>query len=379
MNLLWNTYEYRETYTSEVDRPEELELEDEWILSRMNSMVREVKKNSSEPNFTAFRAVRAIEEFAANDLSRGYIQMIRDRLRPGYDGEDRQSAEWTLRKVTDELLKVLAPFTPYFADYNWSGEDSIHLEDYPEVQEEFVDEELERSMDLFQDIEEAVARLRQQKGIKLRHPVKKVTVSGNEEVEKAVENLRELLREELNSREVEFEQVELDYVVKLDYSKAGPELGGDVGEVESALQERDYSSVADQIDQEETVEVAGHELEPEMFDVRTYVPDGMDGEEFSSGTVYIDDERTEELLDDALVAEAVRAIQQKRKEAGLEVDQAVELRFWGDDDALRNHRDEVVDRVNVSSVEFGEDEMEYTGDVEFENRKVKFGFSNPVK
>ncbi|MDY6774152.1 MAG: isoleucine--tRNA ligase, partial [Candidatus Nanohaloarchaea archaeon] len=223
MNILWNTFNYRDTYTSEQEEPENLELEDRWILSRLNSMVDEVKKYSSEPEFTAYRAVREIEDFAANDLSRTYIKMVRDRLRPGYDGEDRKAAEWTLREVTDQLLKVLAPFTPYMADYRWEGDSSIHLEDYPQVDREMIDEELEDSMDVFQEVEEAVSRLRQREGINLRHPVKKVTVGGGEEVERTVERLEGLMEERLNAKEVEFEQVELDYEVKLDYEKAGPE------------------------------------------------------------------------------------------------------------------------------------------------------------
>ncbi|MFB6116065.1 MAG: isoleucine--tRNA ligase, partial [Candidatus Nanosalina sp.] len=306
MNLLWNTYEYKETYTSEEEKPDNLELEDEWILSRLNTMIRNVEKYSSEPEFQAFKAVNHIEDFAANDLSRSYIKMIRDRLKPGYEGDDRQAAEWTLRTVTDQLLKVLAPFTPYFADYHWDGEQSIHLEDYPEVDEEVIDEELERNMELFQDIQEAVARLRQENGVKLRHPVRKVTVSGSEEVERTVESLQELLEERLNAKEVEFEKVELDYEVKLDYGKAGPELGGDVGEVESTLREMNHKEVAEKIENGEEIEIEGYNLSPEMFDIRTHVPEGMDGEEFSEGTVYLDDEMTPELEEEAFVSEVLR-------------------------------------------------------------------------
>ncbi|MBC5793047.1 MAG: isoleucine--tRNA ligase [Nanohaloarchaea archaeon] len=378
MNLLWNTYEYKDTYTSEVEKPENLELEDRWILSRLNTMIENVQKYSSEPKFTAFKAVNHIEEFAANDLSRTYIKMIRERLKPGYEGDDRQAAEWTLRKVTDQLLKVLAPFTPYFADYHWNGNNSIHLEDYADVNDEQKDEKLERDVAIFQDVQEAVARLRQEKGISLRHPVKEVTVSGSNEVESAVGNLKELFEERLNTKNVQFENVELDYEVKLEYSKAGPVLGGDVGEVESALADRDYTKIAEKIDAGKAVEIAGYELEPKMFDVRTHVPEDMDGEEFSEGTVYLDDEMTEDLLDEAFVAEIVRAIQQKRKEAELEVEDRVNLSFSGDTQPVEVHLEEVKDRVNVKDVDFGESDYEYVGVVEFEGREIEFSFSEPV-
>jgi isoleucyl-tRNA synthetase len=203
-------------------------------MSRLNSVIKQVETESTE-KYRGYKAAEIVEEFTKNDLSRGYVKMIRDRLKPGYEGEDRQAAEWTLRYITNRLLRVLSPFTPYLTDYLWTGEESIHMKDYPEVEEDMIDHELERNMELFQDIEQAVARLRQDQGISLRHPVQKVTVSGSEEVKKAVEDLRDLLKERLNSKEVEFEQVELDYEVKLDYSKAGPELGDQVGEVESEL------------------------------------------------------------------------------------------------------------------------------------------------
>ncbi|MFB6292154.1 MAG: isoleucine--tRNA ligase [Candidatus Nanohaloarchaea archaeon] len=375
MNILWNIYNYRDTYTEARERPDELELEDEWIISRLNTMIDRVRRHSTEPEFTAFRAAEEVAEFTKNDLSRSYIKMIRDRMKPGYEGDDREAAEWTLRHVTSELLKVLAPFTPYLADYLWDGEGSVHMEEMPEVDEEKVDEELEASMSIYQDIEQAVARLRQEKEVKLRHPVKKVTVSGDEEVRKAVEDLRELMKDRLNAKEVEFEQVELDYEVKLDYSNAGPELGDDVKKVEAALEKRDHEEIAEKAQSGETVEVAGHELGPEMLDVRTYVPEGMEGEEFSSGTVYIDHERTEELLDEAFVNEVIRAIQQERKEAGLNVEDRVELFLDGDSPALRKYEDTIRKRVNVTGISFGDEELAHTGEIEFEGRKAKFSFS----
>ncbi len=375
MNILWNTYNYRDTYTSGVEKPGSLELEDRWIISRLNSMVEDVRAASTEPDYSAYRAAEAVEEFTKNDLSRSYIQMIRDRLRPGYDGEDRKAAEWTLRHVTTELLKAISPFTPYLAEYLWEGEESIHLQDYPRVDEAMVDEELEQDMDILQEVEEAVARLRQEEGIKLRHPVKKVTVSGNTDVRQAVEDLEELMEERLNAKEVEFEKVELDYRVKLDYANAGPELGDDVSRVEKALSKADESELAEKVESGETVELEGFHLEPEMFDVRTFVPEGREGEEFSLGAVYIDTERTGELVREALVSEVARAIQQERKEAGLDVGDEVELVLKGDFEDIRKSEDVLRERINLSGIEYGGQHLENRGEVEFEDWKVEFSFS----
>jgi len=380
MNILWNTYNYKETYTEERERPDNLNIEDKWILSRLNTLVKDIRDYSTEPDYEAFKAAQELERFTKEDLSRGYIKMIRDRLRPGYEGDDRAAAEWTLQKVTDELLQVMSPFLPYLAEHLYSGEkDSIHMLDYPEADEEFIDEALEREMTLFQDIEEAVARLRQEKGVKLRHPVKKVTVSGNAEVREAVESLEDLFEERLNTKEVTFEKVELDYEVKLDYAKAGPELGGDVKSVESSLAEMDHDELAEKIEAGESIEVQGHELSSEMFEVRTFVPEGMEGEEFSEGTVYIDDEMTEGLKDEALVAEVLRELQQARKEAELDVEDKVDVSFGGDIKPLQDNLEEIKDRVNVASVDFKGLDLMFSGEVEFEGRKVEYSFSEPVE
>ena len=380
MNILWNTYNYKETYTEERERPDSLNIEDKWILSRLNTLVEDIRDYSTEPDYEAFKAAQELERFTKEDLSRGYIKMIRDRLRPGYEGEDRTAAEWTLQKVTDELLQVMSPFLPYLTEHLYSGEqDSIHMLDYPEADGEFIDSDLERQMDLFQDIEEAVARLRQEKGIKLRHPVKKVTVSGNAEVKEAVESLEDLLEERLNTKDVAFEKVELDYEVKLDYAKAGPELGGDVKAVESALAAMDHNELAEKIEAGESIEVEGHELSSDMFEVRSYVPEGMEGEEFSEGTVYIDDEMTEELKDEALVAEVLRELQQARKEAELNVEDKVDVSFGGDIEPLQDNLEEIKDRVNVASVDFKGLDLMFSGKVEFEGRKVEYSFSEPVE
>jgi isoleucyl-tRNA synthetase len=281
--------------------------------------------------------------------------------------------------VTEELLKALSPFTPYLTEYLYEGEkESIHLEAYPEVDQEMIDSELESSMDIFQDIEEAVARLRQEKGIKLRHPVKKVTVSGSEDVKHAVKSLESLFEERLNAKEVKFEKVELDYEVKLDYSKAGPELGDSVGEVEQALGSEDHAVIAEKVEKGLEVELSDHKLDSEMFEVRTHVPEGMEGEEFSSGTVYIDDEMTPELEEEAFLAEIIRAVQQKRKDADLDVEDKIELVFNGDISTVEENEEQVRNRMNVSSITYGDEGLEYSGAVEFRDQKVKFSFSNPV-
>jgi isoleucyl-tRNA synthetase len=115
-----------------------------------------------------------------------------------------------------------------------------------------------------------------------------------------------------------------------------------------------------------------------MFDVRTFVAEDMDGEEFSEGTVYIDDEMTEELLDEAFVSEVIRAIQQKRKEAELEVEDKVDLGLKGDIEPVKNYETDLKSRMKLAGLVYGESDFKYSGTVEFEGRKLEFSFSEPV-
>ncbi|MFB6245071.1 MAG: isoleucine--tRNA ligase [Candidatus Nanohaloarchaea archaeon] len=381
LDILWNTYRYRDTYTEERDRPDRLELEDRWILSRFNSMVEKVRDNCTEPSFTAYRAADAIESFTKDDLSRSYIKMVRDRIR---GGENSEAAEWTLRYVCDGLLKLLSPFTPYIAEHLFEGEGSIHMRDIPDPEKKLIDRELENQMQILQEVKEAAARLRQESGVRLRHPVAGVTVSGTDAVRETVENLGELLENDLNTREVAFEKVDLDHEVKLDYSEAGPELGDSVSEVESELRDIDHDELAEKLERGEEVEIADHVLSPDMFDVRTHVPEGMEGEEFSDGTVYVDFERGEELLNEAFVAEVIRAIQQERKEAGLEIEDEVEISFSADVSEIKDHEEAIRDRVNLASVDYNGEEHLHSANVEFDPEDVertyfvRFSFTDPV-
>jgi len=368
-------YQYRDAYVGKTSRPDELELEDRWILSRLNSTIKTVRGEAGD--LTAYNAARSLEDFALNDLSRGYVKMIRDRLRPGYDGNDRAAAEWTLSHVTNKLVELLAPFTPYIAEHLHDGDESIHLNELPEADDERIDAELEEYMELFQEIEESAAKLRQSQGVKLRHPVREVTVSGSQEVKKAVEMFEELIKDRLNTKQVSFEELDLNHEVKLDYANAGPRLGGDVKKVEAALAEADHDELAARLEAGDSVELAGHELESELFEVRTHVGEDRAGEEFSAGAVYIDTERDEELLDGAFVQEVIRAIQQARKEAELDVEDEVRLSFAGDVEPLREHGDELRNRVNLASIDYEGADLEYSGAVSFEGREVSFSFSEP--
>jgi isoleucyl-tRNA synthetase len=157
LNILWNVYILASTYMS-LDNfdptkvnPEELPFreEDRWILSRVNTLISAVEDGIE--TFYLTRATRAIEYFVTEDLSRWYVRLIRKRLWIEKDDPDKLAAYWTLWKVFDVLLRLMAPVTPYITEEIYqnlirpfSGKESVHLEDWPKKDESWVDEELEK-------------------------------------------------------------------------------------------------------------------------------------------------------------------------------------------------------------------------------------------
>ncbi len=240
LNILWNVYVLSATYMS-LDKfdptklkPEELPFreEDRWILSRVNGLINEVTEGIE--TFRLTRATRAIHNFVVEDLSRWYVRLIRKRMWVEGDDPDKLAAYYTVWKVFDVLLRLMAPFTPYITEEIYGnmlrpflGVESVHMLDWPAVDEAARDEELEREMEAIRRIVEAGSSARQRAGIKLRYPVRRITIeTENETVAKAVEKLNRILRDQLNAKEVVVGKVERETVIKPNFARIGPEFRG---------------------------------------------------------------------------------------------------------------------------------------------------------
>ena len=313
--ILSNTYRFFDLYGDRTDissARDMLKPEDRWILSRVNSLVKKVTELSED--FRHNRALREIESFVVNDLSRTYVKLIRDRTWPTYDGVDKKSAQATLYYVLDKITKLLAPAMPFFTERMYQSvlggeKESVHFEDWPEADERLISPELEESMDIVHEITDAVLSARQDAKIKLRWPIGSVEViSDNEKVEKALELLEGVLLRMVNAK------------------KLGKISG-------------------------EAVEV-----------------------EFELGKVRIAKELSEDLLVEALASEVTRAIQNARKKAKLTVDQEIVLGISGHP-MLEKAMELVKPKVNASEVSIGEVPDENKGTVKFMDKDIVFGFT----
>ena len=197
-NVLWNSYEFVKTYggkpgvsASQVT----LEKEDRWIISRINSLAALGQDRGRLYQMHEF--VRGLYEFILNDFSRWYIKLVRDRTSPWHEGKDKQAAQYTLHYVLKQLVKMLAPVTPFIAEKIWMdlyGRQSVHAEEWPAPDRKAMDLKLEKNMETAKLIFEAATAKRQEAGIKLRWPLDSMTVSGDTSVVVAAKSMKYLLQ-----------------------------------------------------------------------------------------------------------------------------------------------------------------------------------------
>ncbi len=196
-NIFWNVYQFIDTYVpkKQVKKPE-LEMEDKWILSRLNSIL---DKGKEMEEYRVHRFAKEIEDFILNDFSRWYIKIVRGRVSPSYEGKDKKSAQYTLLEVMENLLRALAPVSPFITDYVYmdmfSGK-SVHMCDWPKPNKKLIKKSLEKNMETVKKIFEAASSLRQDKKIKLRWPVDKMFIR----IEKPLRNLEGVIKNICNVR-----------------------------------------------------------------------------------------------------------------------------------------------------------------------------------
>ncbi|MBL7206123.1 MAG: isoleucine--tRNA ligase [Candidatus Aenigmarchaeota archaeon] len=174
-NVFWNVYQFIKTYSQKVTKTPELNVEDKWIISKLNSILESAEHGS---NFHMHKVAQELKEFILNDFSRWYIKLIRDRVSPSYVGKDKAGAQYTLNIILETVARALAPISPFLTDHIYRdlfGE-SVHFEDYPKPDKRKIDSKLEKDMESVKIIFEALTTLRQEKEIRLRWPVDKVFV-----------------------------------------------------------------------------------------------------------------------------------------------------------------------------------------------------------
>ena len=378
LNILWNVFRFPLPYMrmDEFDPDSvalteaETELVDEWVLSRLQSVQQTMTEHLE--NFEQDKALDELLSFVVEDVSRFYVQVVRERMWEEGDSLSKQAAYATLYHVLVETVALLAPYAPFVAEEIYgnltgeAGHDTVHMCDWPEPDELWQDPDLEAEVEVARAVEEAGSNARQQAERSLRWPITRVVVAADDaETAAAVESQRDLLTERLNARDLELIEPgeswgELAYSAEADMSLLGPEFGDDAGRVMNALNEAsvDDPSVAALEAAVEDALGESIDLTEEMVEFVTQTPDDVTGVAFDvageeTGVVYIDASLTEDIESEGYAREVIRRVQEMRKELDLDLEERIHVDLDIDDDRVADlvaeHDDLIADEVRADA------------------------------
>lgn len=338
---LYNTYGFFALYAN-VDGWTGLEPEqashaayseiDRWILSKLNSLIKEVTEayEAYEPT----KAGRAISDFVQDDLSNWYVRLNRKRFWGGEMNADKQAAYETLYTCLKTVAQLIAPNAPFYADrlYRDLVGETVHLSEWPKANEELIDTRLERQMYLAQQATSMILSLRKRAEKNVRQPLQKAVIpTPDAETTEALLHVAELIKSEVNVKElvvVPAEQSEIKLVKKIkpQFKVLGKKVGANMKAVAAEIASMTQDQIA-KMEQEGCypLTTVDYQLIPEDVEIIT---EDMPGWLVSNNgilTIALDIELTDELIEEGLARELINRIQNLRKSSGLEITDRISI------------------------------------------------------
>ena len=372
-------FEYKEADVPMAERPEI----DRWILSVLNTLVKEVDTCYSE--YEPTKAGRLISDFVNDNLSNWYVRLNRKRFWGGEFTQDKLSAYQTLYTCLETVAKLMSPIAPFYADKLYmdlvtaTGRDnvvSIHLAKFPEYKEEMIDKELEVRMQMAQDVTSMVLALRRKVNIKVRQPLQCIMIPVVDEEQRAhIEAVKALIMSEVNVKDIKFVDGAAGVLVKkvkCDFKKMGPKFGKQMKAVAAAVAEMSQEAIAElEKNGSYTLQLDGTDVLVEATDVEIFSEDIPGWLVANEGklTVALDVTVTEELRREGIARELVNRIQNIRKSSGLEITDKIKITLSKNqqtDDAVNEYKDYICNQVLGTSLTLT-DEVENGTELNFDD------------
>ena len=372
-------FEYKEADVPMAERPEI----DRWILSVLNTLVKEVDTCYSE--YEPTKAGRLISDFVNDNLSNWYVRLNRKRFWGGEFTQDKLSAYQTLYTCLETVAKLMSPIAPFYADKLYmdlvtaTGRDnvvSVHLAKFPEYKEDMIDKELEVRMQMAQDVTSMVLALRRKVNIKVRQPLQCIMIPVVDEEQRAhIEAVKALIMSEVNVKDIKFVDGAAGVLVKkvkCDFKKMGPKFGKQMKAVAAAVAEMSQEAIAElEKNGSYTLQLDGTDVVVEAADVEIFSEDIPGWLVANEGklTVALDVTVTEELRREGIARELVNRIQNIRKSSGLEITDKIKITLSKNqqtDDAVNEYKDYICNQVLGTSLTLT-DEVENGTELNFDD------------
>lgn len=339
-STLKNTYTFFQMYANADNLdPKDFEVDyndideiDKWLLSKYNKLVAYVTEAMDEYDLN--KATRTINNFLNEDLSNWYIRRNRRRFWGSELNNSKKAVYQTTYQVLEGLCRLMAPISPFITEEiyrNLTQEESVHLADYPVSDESKYQDKIEEKMDLVRDLISLGRNAREEAKIKVRQPISEVIIdSKNKSI---ISDLVELIKEELNVKEVVFEDnlgTYINFIVKPNFKEVGKILGPKIKEFQEVLSKLGMDEV-NKLRNEENVVVnlSGEEftIEASMVDIRVESKEGFDATYKDNNFIVLNTKLTEELINEGLARETISKIQQIRKNNGFEITDRVKVSY----------------------------------------------------
>jgi isoleucyl-tRNA synthetase len=342
---LWNSYSFLVTYANidkwqpqpEYFKPEDLTNDlDKWIMSYLQSLTKEVNEQMSA--YKLYNVLPAMVDFI-DKLTNWYIRRSRRRFWKSENDQDKKHAYETLYEVLSMLTRLIAPVMPFVAEELYQNLElkvfpasapSVHLRDYPEVDERFIDTELEEKMSFVETAVKLGRILRNEKNIKIRQPLSTFTVVANKEVtQKAVTEYSELIKEELNVKNVTViaDEEELAVITaKPNFRVIGKKYGQKVKAITAAIANLSLKDIRG-IENGGFVEAEGEKIILEDITVQHESKPGIFSASENNITVSLDTTVTPDLLCECHARELINRIQTVRKESGFDISDRIKVKY----------------------------------------------------
>ena len=344
---LYNTYAFFALYANidgfsylEDDIPLEERPEiDRWIISELNTLIKEV--GNSLDDFEPTKAARIIQLFVNDNLSNWYVRLCRRRFWKGDYGTDKISAYQTLYTCLETVAILASPISPFFMDKLFGDLnqvtqrtklESVHLAQWPKSKSEVIDTALEEQMRLAQDLTSMVFSLRKKENLRVRQPLQKMMVPVlNDKVKSQIEAVKELVLSEVNVKELEFMTSDSGILVKKvkpNFKTLGPKFGKQMKAISQAISKFTSEDIST-IEQEESypLDIGGSEIQIDLSDVIITTEDvpGWVVTSMNSNTVALDISLSDNLISEGLAREVINRVQNLRKDLGFEVTDRIEI------------------------------------------------------
>ncbi|MEZ7527656.1 isoleucine--tRNA ligase [Cloacibacterium normanense] len=340
---LYNTYSFFSLYAN-VDgfKYEEKEVEnrpeiDRWILSELNLLVKDVTEFYED--YEPTKVARAINNFVNDNLSNWYVRLCRRRFWKGDYSEDKISAYQTLYTCLETVAKISAPIAPFFMDQLYqdlnavTGKDaaeSVHLTDFPKVNESLIDQNLVEKTHLAQTITSMVFSLRKKENVKVRQPLQKVMIPVlDKKTEEQILAVSELIKQEVNVKELQLINAEeashlIVKQIKPNFKSLGQRLGKDMKTVAGEITNMTSEQIST-IEKEGKMTIAGYEIGLEDVEISTKDIPGWTVASEGKTTVALDLTITDELKSEGIAREFINRVQNLRKDKDFDLTDRISI------------------------------------------------------